>query len=68
MPMAKAQFKRELEYGVAMVLTREMLERGVIDRREYCRADKMYTDRYQPLFKRRELPDTRQENFGFCPN
>ena len=64
MPMAKDQFKREVDYGLLMMLTQEMLERGVIDRREYSRADKMYTERFNPIFKRREP----QGNNGYSPN
>jgi hypothetical protein len=47
--MDKSQFERETDYGAAMALAREMLERGVIDRQEFMRVDKFYADKYRPL-------------------
>lgn len=61
MEMNSEQFQKELDYGTAMALVREMLEEGVISREEFTRIDTMYLDRYCPVFRRIELPEARQE-------
>ena len=46
--MDKETFQREVDYGTAMALAREMLERGIIDRQDFMKLDKMYVERYRP--------------------
>ena len=47
--MDKNSFQREVDYGAAMALAREMLEYGIINRQDFLRVDKFYVDRYRPL-------------------
>lgn len=61
MEMNREQFQKELDYGTAMALAREMLEQGVISREEFTRIDTMYLDRYRPVFRRIEPPKARRE-------
>ena len=49
--MNKEQFKNEVDYGAAMALAREMLERGIIDRQDFMRVDKMYVEKYHPAIR-----------------
>ena len=49
--MDKEQFSREVDYGMAMALLTEMLSAGLISRQEYSQINKMYIDRYRPIFQ-----------------
>lgn len=61
MEMNREQFQKELDYGTALALAREMLEQGVISREEFTRIDTMYLARYNPVFRRIEPPKARRE-------
>jgi hypothetical protein len=45
-------FEREIDYGAAMALAKEMLGRGLVTRSEYAAMEKLYADRFQPLIQR----------------
>ena len=47
--MTKEQFEREKHYGVAMVVARAMLSKGVITEEEYQKIDTIFTEKYRPL-------------------
>lgn len=48
--MNKDQFDREVRYGTAIVIWKEMLKAGIIDKQDFNRIDKLYIKRYRPLF------------------
>ena len=49
--MSKEQFQSELDYAVAMLLIREMLDSGIINRQDFLQIGKIYTEHYQPIFQ-----------------
>ena len=57
MILSKEQFQNEVDYGTAMLLIREMMDAGLINKSEYIKIDKMYIEKYQPFFRQ----DIRQE-------
>jgi hypothetical protein len=46
--MTKDQFERESNYGVVMALAREMAKKGIINQRDYSKADTMFIRKYHP--------------------
>jgi len=66
--MDKEQFSREVDYGMAMVIINEMLAAGLISNQEYKQIDKMYSDRYRPIFQfptSANEPGSRQETNNY---
>ncbi len=49
--MNKDQLQNEMDYSVAIHICKEMLDAGIIDRQDFIRIDKMYIDRYRPIFR-----------------
>jgi uncharacterized protein YqgQ len=54
----REQFQREIDYGTAMILIREMLESGLISKEEYSKLEKIYARRYRPIFGSAKPPKT----------
>jgi len=51
MSLSAEQFQAEVDYGTAMLLLREMLEAGAIDAEDFARAERLYAERSQPIFR-----------------
>jgi len=49
--MNKDRLQKEMDYSVAMHIWKEMLEAGIIDRQDLIHIDKLYIDRYCPIFR-----------------
>jgi len=49
--LSKEQFQNEVDYGAVMLLVKEMLAAGIINKTEYLKIDKMYTEKYAPFFR-----------------
>lgn len=49
--MSHSQFQRELDYGIAVSIWKKAFADGVIDMQDFCRVEKMYIDRYCPIFR-----------------
>ena len=47
--MNKEQFERESRYGAAMALAREMLNKGLISDKDYCKIDTIFKRKYRPI-------------------
>lgn len=47
--MNRDQFKREIDYGVAVSLAREMLADGLIEEHEFTEIQRLYANKYLPL-------------------
>ena len=45
----KEQFKRETNYGAAMVIARAMLTKGLITGKDFCKIDTMFRQKYRPI-------------------
>ena len=57
MVLSKEQFQNEVDYGAVILLLKEMLDAGLINKTEYIKIDKMYIEKYAPVFRY----DARQE-------
>jgi len=55
--LSKEQFQNEVDYGAVVLLLKEMLSAGLINKAEYIKIDKMYIEKYKPIFRH----DARQE-------
>ena len=51
MILSTEQFQNEVDYGAVMLLAKEMLAAGIINKSEYIKIDKMYTEKYAPFFR-----------------
>lgn len=47
--MSKEQFEREVRYGAAMALAREMLEKGTISDRDIRKINTLFLRKYRPV-------------------
>jgi hypothetical protein len=54
------QLRKDLDYNIVMILVREMHEKGIITDGEYLLAEKYYTEKYNPVLRRLENKETRQ--------
>jgi len=50
--MTHEQFRRERDYGAAMVLAGEMVARGLVTPDEYVKLDALSRQRHRPLVGR----------------
>ena len=51
MKFSAERFQAEVDYGTALLLLREILAAGVIDTKDFARAERRYADRCQPIFR-----------------
>jgi hypothetical protein len=49
MSMTRAQFEREKNYRVSLAIAKNMLEKGLINRKEFNKVDSMLVTKYQPV-------------------
>ena len=49
--MNPEQFNRQLDYGAAMALAREMLKQGIISRSDYIKIDQFMNDKHKPVIR-----------------
>lgn len=47
--MSREQFMGEKKYRVSIVLARQMLEKGIISEKDYCKIDTMLKAKYKPI-------------------
>jgi hypothetical protein len=47
--MDNDQLKREVDYGVVISLTKEMLAQGLLDQREFVKLQRLYAEKYRTL-------------------
>ena len=57
MTLTAEQFQTEIDYAAAVLLSREMLQAGIITEEDFARINRLHAERYQPIF----LQDTRQK-------
>lgn len=50
LPMSKEDMRKEKLYQTTMHLARKMLKDGIISEEEYRRVDKIFLDKYKPVF------------------
>jgi len=55
--LSESQFQNELDYGVTMLLIGEMLTAELINKAEFAKLEKLYTERFHPLFKSAQKPE-----------
>ena len=48
--MSKEDMRREKLYQTTMHITRKMLKDGIISEEEYRRVDKIFLEKYKPVF------------------
>jgi hypothetical protein len=49
--MTSDRFQGEVDFGVAMLLVREMLTAKLITQLEFAKIEKMYKAKYKPVFQ-----------------
>ncbi|MDR1599675.1 MAG: hypothetical protein LBS11_07375 [Oscillospiraceae bacterium] len=49
--MDKSAFQKELDYGIALLLAREMLASGVIDPSDFRRIESLCAERFTPVLR-----------------
>jgi len=49
--MTSDKFQNEVDFGVAMLIVREMLTAKIITRLEFVKIEKMYKTKYNPVFQ-----------------
>jgi hypothetical protein len=49
--MDKPAFQKELDYGVTLLIAREMLASGVIDLSDFRRIERLCAERFAPVFR-----------------
>ena len=49
--MNPEQFSRQLDYGAAMALARDMLKQGIINRNDYIKIDLTMNDKFKPIIR-----------------
>jgi hypothetical protein len=49
--MDKNRFQNEVDFGIAMLLVREMLIAKLITQLEFAKIEKMYKAKYKPVFQ-----------------
>ena len=57
MTLTEEQFQTEIDYAAAVLLSREMLQAGIIDAEDFARINRLHAEQYQPIF----LQDIRQK-------
>ena len=57
MTLTTEQFQTEIDYAAALLLSREMLQAGIITGEDFARINRLHAERYQPLF----LQESRQK-------
>ena len=48
--MTTEQFQSEVDYAAAVLLSREMLQAGIIDDRDFARINRLCSEQYRPIF------------------
>lgn len=59
--MTNEQQQREIDYGVAIRIWKELLTAGIINRHDFAKINKLYIDRYNPNFC---LPTSLYNNYN----
>jgi len=49
--MTSDRFQGEVDFGIAMLLVREMLTAKLITQLEFAKIEKMYKAKYKPIFQ-----------------
>ena len=49
--MTSDKFQNEVDFGVAMLIVREMLTEKIITQLEFAKIEKMYKTKYKPVFQ-----------------
>ena len=57
MTLTTEQFQSEIDYAAAVLLSREMLQAGIISEQDFARINRLHAERYQPIF----LQESRQK-------
>jgi|GEM_PF-5405043 len=57
MTLTTEQFQSEVDYAAAVLLSREMLQAGIITHEDFARINRLHAEQYQPIF----LQDMRQK-------
>ena len=57
MTLTTEQFQSEIDYAAAVLLSREMLQAGIISEQDFARINRLHAEQYQPIF----LQETRQK-------
>ncbi len=47
--MTHDQFKSEKNYRISLSIAKSMLEKGLIDKREYSKIDSLLIEKYKPV-------------------
>jgi hypothetical protein len=50
MTLTTEQFQSEVDYAAAVLLSREMLQAGIIDEQDFARINRLHAEQYQPIF------------------
>jgi hypothetical protein len=50
MNFSEEKFQQEIDYAAAVLLSREMLQAGVITTEEFARINRLQIDRHRPVF------------------
>ena len=50
MTLTEEQFQSEVDYAAAILLSREMLQAGIITQQDFARINRLYTEQYRPVF------------------
>ena len=48
--MNQNQFEREKNYRTALAITKEMLSKGIIDKKDFKKINNMLVKKYNPVF------------------
>jgi hypothetical protein len=49
--MPNEQFEREVDYGVAMQIVKEMRNYGLITKPEFQKIERLYSEKYRPVYQ-----------------
>jgi len=56
MTLTTEQFQSEVDYAAAVLLSREMLQAGIITEQDFTRINRLYYEMHRPIF----MQDIRQ--------
>ena len=48
--MTTEQFQSEVDYAAAVLLSREILQAGIITPQDFARINRLYTEMHRPIF------------------
>ena len=49
--MTREQFQYQIDYSTAMHIIKEMAATGIITEKEFAKINKMYIEKYKPVFE-----------------